>query len=199
MSVPCNRCGLPLPKWELARQDRAQCPECGAYSIVRVYPALFYSQAGPVTAEAAAQGEAACFDHPGKRAVAACGHCGRFVCPLCAVDFKGGVWCPSCFAAGDFSAKVVRSANIGPAAELNNSRTLYDSLALTVALAPLVLWPFTAFSAPIALFLAVRYWSRPLSLVRRWRWRSALAILIALSEITGWVWGAAYVLMRSRT
>ena len=189
MSVPCNRCGRPLPKWELARQDQAQCPECGASSMVRVFPALFYSQTGPVAAEAAAQGEAACFDHPGKRAVAACGHCGRFVCQLCAVDFKGGVWCPSCFAAGDLRVKTE---------ERENSRTLYDSIALTVALAPLVLWPFTALSAPIALFLAVRYWRRPLSLVRRWRWRSALAILIALSEIAAWIWGASYLLTRSR-
>jgi DNA-directed RNA polymerase subunit RPC12/RpoP len=157
MSVPCNRCGRPLPKWELARQDEAQCPECGAYSVVRVFPALFYSQTGPVTAEAA-EGEAACFDHPGKQAVAACGHCGRFVCQLCAVDFKGGVWCPACFAAGDLSTT---------GAERENSRTLYDSIALTVAVAPLVLWPFTA-------------------------------LLIALSEIAAWIWGASYLLMRSR-
>jgi len=189
MSVPCNRCGQPLPKWELSRQERAQCPDCGAYSIVRVFPALFYSQTAPAAVEMAAQGEAACFDHPAKRAVAACGHCGRFVCQLCAVDFKGGVWCPSCFAAGDLRVKT---------AERENSRTLYDSIALTVALAPLVLWPFTALSAPIALFLAVRYWRRPLSLVRRWRWRSAFAILIALSEIAAWIWGASYLLMRSR-
>ena len=198
MSVPCNRCGRPLPKWEIDRQDRAVCPECGAYSIVRVFPALFYLQTGPVTAETAAQGEAACFDHPAKRAVAACGHCGRFVCQLCAVEFKGGMWCPSCFSAGDFSAQLARTATTGAAPELENSRTLYDSIALTVAVAPLMLWPFTSLSAPIALFLAVRYWRRPLSLVRRWRWRSALAILIASSEITAWIWGAAYLLMRSR-
>ena len=186
MPVPCNRCGRPLPKWELARRDWAQCPECGATSLVRVFPALFPSPAGPVAAE----GEAACFDHPAKRAVAACGHCGRFVCPLCAVELEGGVCCPSCFAAADFSAK----ASAGPA----NDRTLYDSIALTVALAPLLLWPLTALSAPIALFLAVRYWNRPLSLVRRSRWRSALAVLIALSEIAAWIWGTAYLLAKAR-
>jgi DNA-directed RNA polymerase subunit RPC12/RpoP len=198
MSVPCNRCGQPLPKWELSRQERAQCPDCGAYSIVRVFPALFYSQTAPAAVEMAAQGEAACFDHPAKRAVAACGHCGRFVCTLCAVDFKDGVWCPSCFAVGDLIAPVARSGATGTAAGLENSRTLYDSIALTVSLAPLVLWPLTVLSAPIALFLAVRYWRRPLSLVRRWRWRSALAILIALSEIGAWIWWAAYLLTRLR-
>ena len=189
MSVPCNRCDRPLPKWELARPDAALCPECGAYSTVRVFPALFSSATGPVATEPAAQGEATCFDHPAKRAVAACSHCGRFVCQLCAVDFKQGVWCPACFAAGDYKAQ---------AAEVENSRTLYDSVALTVAVAPLLLWPFTALSAPIALFLGVRYWNRPLSLVRRWRWRSVLAILIALGEIAGWVWGTAYFLLKAK-
>ena len=188
MSIPCNRCDRPLPKWELARQDAALCPECGASSTVRVFPALF-AETAPVATEPAAEGEATCFDHPGKRAAGACGHCGRFVCQLCAVDFKGAVWCPSCFAARDFKT---------PAAELNNSRTLYDSIALTVAAAPLLLWPFTALSAPVALYLAIRYWNRPLSLVRRVRWRSALAILIALGEITGWVWGTAYFLLKAR-
>ena len=44
MSVPCNRCGRSLPKWELVRPDQAQCPDCGALSIVRVFPALFYAK-----------------------------------------------------------------------------------------------------------------------------------------------------------
>jgi len=194
MSVPCNRCDRPLPKWELAVQHAATCPECGARSIVRVFPALFYALSGPVATEAAAEGEATCFDHPGKRAVAACSRCGRFVCQLCAVDFKGAVWCPSCFAAGEYKAKAA-SASAG----FENSRTLYDSTALIVAIAPLLLWPFTAISAPIALYLALRYWNRPLSLVRRWRWRSALAAAIALGEMGCWIWGIAYLLLKSGT
>jgi hypothetical protein len=190
MPVPCNRCNQPLPKWELTGRDAVLCPECGAYSIVRVFPALFYGETGPVATEAASEGEAACFDHPGKRAVASCGHCGRFVCRLCAVEFRGGTWCPACFTAGDYSARA-------PAFE--NTRTLYDSIALMAAVAPLFLWPLTALSAPIALFVAARYWRRPLSLTRRVRWQSALAILIALGEIAGWVWGTAYFLLKTRT
>ena len=188
MPVPCNRCASPLPRWELAGQHSALCPECGARSEVRVFPALFYAPSGPVATEAAAEGEATCFDHPGKRAVAACSRCGRFVCQLCSVEFKGAVWCPSCFTAGEFTAK---------AAERDNSRTLYDSTALIVALAPLPVWPFTAISAPVALFIALRYWNRPLSLVRRWRWRAALAAVIALCEIGGWIWGISYLVLKA--
>src|SRR5580704_3925739 len=144
MSVPCNRCDRPLPQWELAA-EYALCPECGSSSIVRVFPALFYTQSGPVAAEAAAEGEAACFDHPGKRAVAACSRCGRFVCQLCSVEFKGAVWCPSCFTAGAYQATTVG---------LETSGMLYISLALIVAVAPLLLWPFTASAEPIALYVA---------------------------------------------
>ena len=190
MSVPCNRCNRPLPKWELGAQHPAQCPECGASSIVRVFPALFHAPGGPVLSEAAAEGESTCFDHPGKRAVEACSRCGRFVCQLCAVEFKGAIWCPSCFTAGESSTTKV---------EFENSRTLYDSIALTAALAPLLLWPFTLITAPVALFVAIRYWRRPMSLVRRWRWRSVLAALIALAEIGGWVWGIAYFALKART
>ena len=193
MPVPCNRCNRPLPKWGLAARQATLCPDCSASSIVRVFPALFYAASGSVAAEAAGEGEAACFDHPGKRAVAACGRCGRFVCQLCSVEFKGAIWCPSCFAAGESKAKTASEG-----AGFENSRTLYDSTALTVAIAPLLLWPFTAISAPIALFIALRYWQRPLGLVRRWRWRSALAAAIALCEIAGWVWGTVYYALKFR-
>jgi hypothetical protein len=162
--------------------------------MVRVFPALFYAPSGPVSTEAAAEGEATCFDHPGKRAVAACSRCGRFVCQLCAVEFKGAVWCPTCFSAGEFQAKTTTER-----AGFENSCVLYDSTALIVAIAPLLLWPFTAISAPIALFIALRYWNRPLSLVRRWRWRSALAAAIALCEIGGWIWGIAYLVLKARS
>ena len=194
MSVPCNRCDRPLPKWELATERAALCPECGAYSIVRVFPALFYAPSGPVQTEAAAEGEASCFDHPGKRAVAACSQCGRFVCQLCAVEFKGAVWCPSCFTAGEYQAQPA-SAGAG----FENSRVLYDSTALIAAIAPLAMWPFTIISAPVALFVALRFWNRPLSLVRRWRWRSALAAAIALGEMGCWIWGIAYLVLKART
>lgn len=189
MPVPCNRCNRPLPKWELSADRAAQCPECGAQSVVRVFPALFYAPSGPVAAESAAEGEATCFDHPAKRAVAACSRCGRFVCGLCSVEFKDAVFCPSCFAAGEYKSKTV---------EFENSRTLYDSIALIAAVAPLLVWPLTVISAPVALFVALRFWNRPLSLVRRRRWRSGLAALIALCEIGGWIWGIAYFALKAR-
>ncbi len=83
MPVPCARCSMPLPRWALDAAVKSgaatACPDCGSENTVRAFPAMFADRAA-VTPEAALTGEAACFDHPGKRAVAACRQCGRFVC-----------------------------------------------------------------------------------------------------------------------
>ena len=74
-----------------------------------------------------------------------------------------GVYCPSCVAAG---AGQARAANV------DAPRTLYDSIALTLPLASLILmWPLTIAAAPAALVISISKWKQPLSLVRRSRWR----------------------------
>jgi hypothetical protein len=177
MPVPCARCSMPLPRWGLDTAVASACPTCGSDNIVRAFPAMFAERAA-VAPEVALTGEAACFDHPGKRAVAVCGQCGRFVCQLCSVEMGGVVWCPSCVAAGAGQARV---------ANADGSRTLYDSIALTLPLASLAMWPITIAAAPAALVISISKWKQPLSLVRRSRWRFVMAILISLAEIVGWV------------
>jgi len=76
---------MPLPRWGLDTNIETACPTCGSENIVRAFPAMFAERAAAAP-EAALTGEAACYDHPGKRAVAACQQCGRFVCQLCSVE-----------------------------------------------------------------------------------------------------------------
>ena len=185
MPFPCARCDTPLLRQELAAGDTAACPMCGASNQVRVFPALLAPAGVPVLTEAALDGEAACYDHPSKRAVAACHQCGRFVCQLCSVESGSEIWCPSCVAAG---AGKARSAN------LDASRTLYDSAALILPLITLLLYPFTILAAPASLVLTAMKWNRPLSLVRRNRWRFVAAVLISLTEICLWTLGIVYLL-----
>lgn len=189
MPVPCALCNMPLPKWSLTAGGEAVCALCGGSNEAHVFPAAFHTQAA-VQTESALEGEAACFDHPGKRATAACQQCGRFVCQLCAVELGEAIWCPSCVAAGAGQAK---------AANLESSRILYDSMALVTPLLSLLMWPFTAIAAPGAIVLSIAKWRAPLSLVRRNRWRFVVAILIGLAEIGGWVWGITYLLLRGKT
>jgi hypothetical protein len=167
---------MPLPKWELATSE-AVCTTCGSSNRVLVFPAAVASAQALPRAEAALEGEAACFDHPARRAVAPCHQCGRYACQLCSVEFGGQTWCPSCVAAGAGQAK---SAN------LETSRNLFDSTAFILPLASLLVYPLTVIAAPASLVLSAMKWSQPLSLVRRNRWRFVAAILISLAEIVGW-------------
>jgi len=178
---------MPLPKWELARSHEAVCTQCGSRNTVSVFPAAFQQHA-PTLAEGAAEGEAACFDHPNKKAVAACSQCGRFVCQLCAVEFGGDVWCPSCVTAGAGKAK---------AATTESARTLYDSIVFTLPLFSLLLWPLTIVAAPAALALTVLRWKQPLSLVRRFRWRFLAGGVAAFVETGLWCWALVYLLTRA--
>jgi len=189
MPVPCARCSMPLPKWELRNADAADCPSCGSRNVVRLFPAAL-APAAAAHGVAAVEGEAACFDHPGKRAVSACQQCGRFVCQLCAVEFGDGVWCPSCVAA---PRGKIRSINP------DTSRTLFDTWALVMPLATLILWPFTIFSAPAVTALAIMKWKQPISLVRRNRWRFGVGLALALVEGGLWLWLIWYLVAKSRT
>lgn len=180
---------MPLPRWGLDTGAEATCLSCGAENTVRAFPAMFMQRAA-VAPEAALTGEAACFDHPGKRAVAACQQCGRFVCQLCSVEMGGVVYCPSCVAAGAGQAR---------AANADAPRTLYDSIALTLPLAALiVMWPLTIAAAPAALVLSIAKWKQPLSLVRASRWRFVAAIVISLAELLGWIGLVAAIVMGVR-
>ncbi len=177
---------MPLPKWELVTGDTAVCPSCGAANQVRIFPAAFREDRAAVATESAAEGEATCYDHPSKRAAAACGQCGRFVCQLCAVEFGDGVWCPSCVAGRAGKAR---------AAKLETSRTLYDSMALLLPLGAILVYPLMVVAAPASLVLTAMKWRQPLSLVRRSRWRFVAAIVLSLSELA-FVAAVVYLLVR---
>jgi len=188
MPIPCARCNAPLPEWELSA-GAATCIQCGSPNTVRAFPALLRPAPAADAAEAAIEGEAACFDHPTKRAVAACQQCGRFVCQLCAVDFGAEVLCPSCVSTGRGKAK---------AANPETSRTLYDSIALLTPLVSLLFFPLTLITAPGAVVFSFMRWDRPLSLVRRNRWRFVAAILVGGIETALWIWLAVYLAAQVR-
>jgi hypothetical protein len=189
MSLPCARCRSPLPAWELAGHDVAVCTRCRAANTVRAFPAALMPPGAPPPPEIAIEGEAACFDHPSKRAVAHCRQCGRFVCQLCAVESGAAILCPSCVAAGSGQAKT---------ANLETSRTLYDSIALLAPVVSLAFWPITLVAAPGAVVFTLMKWSQPLSLVRRSRWRFVVAVIVGLVETALWVWGAIYMVAAIR-
>jgi hypothetical protein len=178
-AVTCPKCKVPLPGDLFNLPEPAGCPGCGELLEVRVYPALHRRMAPGRAAEAVLEeSEASCFYHPEKKAVRPCEACGRFLCALCDCELGGQHLCPNCLDTGKQRGKIT---------SLENHRTLHDSVALTLALAPLLIFYFTLITAPVALFLAIRHWKSPTSIVHRTKMRFVLAIIIASLEIAGWV------------
>jgi hypothetical protein len=176
--IACPKCRAWLLDDVFNRQEMAPCPSCGAQLQIEAFPALFRKidpgqSAEPVMLE----GESSCFFHPQKKAVVPCAGCGRFLCALCDCQLDGQHLCPTCLDTGMSKGKITA---------LDKQRTRYDTIALGLALAPILIFYFTLITAPMALFVAIRYWKAPRSLVRRNSIRFILAIIVALCEIGGW-------------
>lgn len=176
----CTQCRTPLPDAALNSGGFSPCPGCGSMVLAEVFPALFRPlQTGQAGEVIVIEGEASCFYHSDRKAVVPCAECGRFLCALCDVELNGRHLCPNCLDAGRRKGKLV---------ELESRRTLYDSAAVSLAVFPLVAWPITIFTAPLAVFFAIYGWRKPGSLVPRTRIRAWLALLIAGGQIAGWSW-----------
>lgn len=142
--------------------------------MARVFPAASRSIAHNVPQAIADAAEASCFYHPANRAAITCEVCGRFLCALCDLDLDGRHLCPSC---------LDRGAKIEKAPTLEERRVLYDSMALHLATWPILTFWLPIFTAPGALYLVMRHWRTPTSILPRTRVRYWLAILFALVEI----------------
>ena len=174
----CPKCQAPLPGALFNTSDLEACQACGAALLVAVFPAFSRGIAQGTAGETIrADMEAGCFFHPQKKAVVPCESCGRFLCALCDVELDGRHLCPACLEAG---------RKKGQLPHLETHRILYDNCALGAALLPLLVWPVTLVTAPIAIYVAIRYWKAPGSFIPRTHFRSLLAILIALLQMAGW-------------
>ena len=176
--VACLGCGRDLPADFENAEDFSACPTC--LERVRVFAFSALHRIGAVSAAipGLAPGDATCFYHAQKQAIVACDSCGRFLCALCDVEIGGSHRCPACLESGKRKRKLE---------VVENRRVLYDGLALALAVGPILMWPFTILTAPAALFLVVRHWRGPLSILPRSRIRFVLAFLIALAQICGWI------------
>jgi hypothetical protein len=132
--------------------------------------------------------ESTCFYHPQKKAHLPCEGCGRFLCALCDCELHGKHYCPACLEVGRTKRKIK---------SLETERTLYDSLALSLAVIPLVIFYLTFVTAPAALYIAVRYWNAPRSIVHRSKIRLVLAIIIASLQIVGWGIAIYFIVAKS--
>ncbi len=181
-AITCNKCHTLLSPEYFNTPDMINCPACEVLLRIDVFPAFFKGITPGKTGEALlVDTEASCFYHPQKKAVIPCDSCGRFLCAMCDIKLNNQHLCPACLEAGRKKGKLKH---------LENRRTLYDAIALRLSLYPvafLVFWFLTIITAPMSIFIAIRYWNAPSSLVpRRTKLWFVIAILFSSLQILGW-------------
>ncbi|HEY3758108.1 MAG TPA: B-box zinc finger protein [Opitutaceae bacterium] len=186
--LPCPRCGRRLDALCWQDAERGQCRACLADFTFKALPALVQTTE-VAAAEASVIGqEATCFFHPENRAAAVCESCGRFLCPICVVEEGKRKLCPRCVA-------LTRKAGTDLAGL--GDRTLWDSIALTLAAAPLLIYPLIFVTAPVSLGTAIYGWTQPCSAVRGRKWKLVAAMTLAVLEIAAIGLGLAHLIKAS--
>jgi len=180
-SLECPKCSQPIRRLSPEREQDLPCSACKADLQVDTFPALFRGAALGARATAAIlEDETHCFYHAGRRAVVPCDACGRFLCALCDIHLDDRHLCPTCMEAGIGSGQI---------REMENSRVLYDKIAIYLALIPftIIFW-FAAFiTAPATIFVVIRFWKEPNSLVSGSRIRNVVAFMLAGIQVFGCV------------
>lgn len=180
-SIKCPKCSTELSEDLLNATDQRTCPECKRLLLVKVFPAFRREMPkGKVGERLGTESEASCFFHSSKRALVSCDGCGRFLCGLCDLEVNNKHLCPPCLEAG---------AKKGRISDLESERLDYNHLVFYVALLPLIAWPITLVTAPAALYMGVRHWNSPRSLVTESRFLMVFGMIFGAFEVMAWAAG----------
>lgn len=154
--------------------------------VYTLFPAYFRKRETPEAEQVVDQDEAACYNHPNKKATAACDSCGMFACPLCLMVEGDQQVCLNCFSR---KTQPQGKQNKG---QTENRRVVFDSIALAIVLYPWLLLTVTGWltivTAPMAVYIVIAHWKKhPCSIITpRSRVRYYLAFVFALLTIVGW-------------
>jgi hypothetical protein len=175
----CPKCNAVLGIDPGLAEATVTCPHCAAQIEAYFFPGFFR----PIETGAAASAlvdhtEASCFYHPQKQALNVCDGCGRMVCALCSIDMGQEHLCPSCISSGKQKGKIIT---------LEDTRTRYDSIAMSLAIFGMLFYILSIFLAPAAIFIAIRHWNSPGSLLGVSKSRFVIAIVIASATLIFWV------------
>ncbi|MEP6662719.1 MAG: hypothetical protein ABJC04_03545 [Verrucomicrobiota bacterium] len=185
--VTCSKCRAAIPPDIFNLEPLTPCLSCGNPIGAFIFPALYREQKMVSAERVMLEGEAGCFYHPEKKAILPCESCGRFLCALCDVDLNGQHLCPNCLDTGKKKGKLK---------SLENRRVLYDRIALTAAIVPMLFIWTTIIGAPIALYVAIRYWKAPGSILGGSKIRFVIAIILASMQILAWLGILVYALVK---
>jgi hypothetical protein len=188
--VKCSKCQAILFPEPFNTGEFSPCPSCGARLAVEVFPAILQTPAAATAAEPLlVEGQSSCFYHPEKKAAIVCDACGRFLCGLCDLELNGRHVCPVCLETGRKKSKYK---------DLENTRVLWDHLALhTAVIPPLLCLSPGLIGAPVALYLVLRYRKAPCSITGKSNLAFIVAGVLAVLEIVGGVLFIIYLVTES--
>ena len=178
--IACPKCNQALNENILNSSSLVGCSACGVQLRAEVFPAIERKRETESINESVTTGsEAGCFYHPDKKAQTHCAMCGRFLCALCDLEINDQHLCAACLAVGQKKNTIVN---------LENHRILYDKIALFLSIIPftVVLWFFSVFTIPATIFMAIRYWKTPCSIMSGNKIRFVLALIFCGIQIVGW-------------
>ena len=203
--IRCAACQSPMPDSLFQGSAHAACQACGKAVSAFLFPALHrpITQAPPtLDMTPPAEGEAACFYNANRKATKVCNHCGVFISDAWAAQWGTETICLKCLDQLRAKSKTER---------FEAGRTLWDNVALGLIVVPfvvslifictLILYFMSVFTialtfitAPAAIFVAMRHWNSPRSLVPRGRLRLIMAIGLALLVVASWIVGIWYLI-----
>ena len=178
-ALHCPACGGDILISELQSAAMNSCPTCWKSLTARLYPALTRKETVKSGRRILLEEESACFFHESKQAESLCEDCGRYLCALCEIVFEGKTLCPACLETAQEKETMDG---------LVRERFRHDSLALMLALLPILLLFPTIITAPVAVVYAIFHWNSAGSLVRSGKWGFVAAILLGLAQIGYWLW-----------
>ena len=180
LTVSCKKCNKPFPP-TIYNKTSQKCPICKTQTEAYIFPAFFREQPILSLSSFVEENEASCYYHHDKKAIRVCDSCGSFMCYLCDIEINNKHFCPTCLEKGKQKQKIKT---------LENSCILYDNIALYLAFVPLLLFIFlfwmTIITAPMAIYVAIRYWKNPCGVISRTKLRFVLSIILSLIQIGGW-------------
>jgi len=175
----CPKCRAPLPEPPPPLGAPHPCLKCHDPVESLIFSSYYRPAATGQNAETIVTAEdAGCFYHPQSRAVVPCDQCGRFLCALCDIELHGRHYCPGCVEAGR-KKKLIN--------HLDGDRVLPGSIALMTALLPLLFWPVTVVTGPLAVFMAIYGWRKPGSITGKRHAAHVAALLLGLLQTGVWI------------
>lgn len=172
----CGSCKTALRKHSFNTDELSNCPKCYTRGYAYAYPSWGRSKRTEIQLESADLGSANCFFHESKKAAQICDGCGKFLCPICSIEYAEGKYCPDCISSGKIEG-----------IDLKSSSRRFDRFILMLSLLPLtiIFWFMAVVTAPACLYLVIRHWNDDRPIVRYNRWRLLVAGVLSLLQIVG--------------